>query len=152
MANNSLQKATGGATGLVKGFRDFILRGNVVDLAVAVVIGLAFQAVIAALVKDIITPLIAGGIKAPDFSALSVTLNTSKIMYGSFVNALFSFLIIAFVVYFLVVLPVNHLMTKFKKAPAAPLATRPCPECLSDIPIEARRCAHCAQPVPPVSA
>lgn len=153
MANNSLQKVSGGATGLVKGFRDFILRGNVVDLAVAVVMGTAFMAIVTALVKDIITPLIAAGFKAHDFAALSVTLHNSRIMYGAFLNALIAFLLVSFSVYFFLVLPVNKLMARFKGAPpAVPPTTRPCPECLSDIPIEAKRCAHCAQPVPPVSA
>ena len=152
MANANLEKVTGGATGLVKGFRDFILRGNVVDLAVAVVIGTAFTAIVTALVKDILTPLIAAAFKANDFSALSVTLNGSKIMYGSFLNALISFLLVSFAVYFFVVLPVNSLMTKFKKAPpAVPPLTRPCPECLSDIPIGAKRCSQCAQAVEPVN-
>ncbi len=152
MANTNLEKMTGGATGLVKGFRDFILRGNVVDLAVAVVVGTAFTAIVTALVKDILTPLIAAIFKAHDFSALSVTLNGSKIMYGSFLNALISFLLVAFAVYFFVVLPVNNLMARFKKAPPpVPPSTRPCPECLSDIPLEAKRCSHCAQPVGSVS-
>jgi large conductance mechanosensitive channel len=152
MANNHLGKVTGGATGLVKGFRDFILRGNVVDLAVAVVIGTAFTAIVTALVKDIITPLIAAIFKAPDFSKLSVTLNSSKIMYGSFLNALIAFLLVAATVYFFVVLPVNNLMARFKKAPpAVPPTTRPCPECMSDIPMAAKRCAQCGQPVAPMN-
>lgn len=152
MANqNSLQKLGGGASGVVKGFRDFILRGNVVDLAVAVVVGTAFTAIVTALVKDILTPLIAAIFKQPDFSKLSLTINHSKILYGSFFNAFISFLLIAFTVYFFVVLPVNNLMARFKKAPpAAPPTMRPCPECLSDIPLAATRCAHCAQPVPAV--
>ena len=152
MANNNLQKVTGGASGLAKGFRDFILRGNVVDLAVAVVIGTAFTAIVTALVKDIITPLIAAIFKAPDFSALSATVNGSKIMYGSFLNALIAFLLVAATVYFFVVLPVNTLMAKFKKAPpSAPPSTRSCPECLSDIPMAAKRCSQCGQAVMPVS-
>lgn len=147
--NNSMQKYAGGATGLVKGFRDFILRGNVVDLAVAVVIGTAFMAIVTALVKDILTPLIAAAFKAHDFAALSVTLNGSKIMYGAFLNALISFLLVAFAVYFFVVVPVNRLMARFKKAPPpVPPSTKACPECLSEIPLEAKRCAHCGQPVP----
>lgn len=134
---------------MLKGFRDFILRGNVVDLAIAVVVGTAFTAIVTSMVKDLLMPLIAAVFQKPDFSALSITLNHSKILYGSFLNALTSFLIIAFVVYFFVVLPVNSLMTRFRgDAPAAPVTMRPCPECLSDIPIEARRCSHCAQPVP----
>ncbi len=154
MANEgSWQKFGGEASGMAKGFRDFILRGNVVDLAVAVVVGTAFTAIVTALVKDILTPLIAAAFKAHDFAALSVTLNQSKIMYGAFLNALISFLLIAFAVYFFVVLPVNGLMARFKKAPpAVPPSTRACPECLSEIPLEAKRCAHCAQPVPPASS
>ena len=136
-----------------KEFRDFAMRGNVVDLAVAVIIGAAFTAIVTALVKDILTPLIAAIFKQPDFAKLSFTLNHSHILYGAFLNALISFLLIAFTVYFFVVLPVNKLMARFKKAPpAAPPATRPCPECLSEIPLAAVRCAHCAQPVPPVAA
>ena len=137
---------------MLKGFRDFILRGNVVDLAVAVVIGTAFTAIVTSLVKDLLTPLIAAIFKKPDFSALSLTLNHRKILYGSFLNALISFLLIAFTVYFFVVLPVNSLLARFRGTPpAAPPTTRPCPECLSDIPLEARRCSHCAQPVPPLA-
>lgn len=152
-SDDSMKKFSGEASGLAKGFRDFILRGNVVDLAVAVVIGTAFTAIVTALVKDILTPLIAAAFKARDFSALSVTLNHSKIMYGAFLNALISFLLIAFAVYFFVVVPVNRLMARFKKTPPpVPPSTRPCPECLSEIPLEAKRCAHCAQPVPAVGS
>jgi large conductance mechanosensitive channel len=131
---------------MLKGFRDFILRGNVVDLAVAVVIGAAFGTIVTALVKDLITPLIAAIVHQPDFSALSLTLHSSKIMYGDFLNALVSFLLIAASVYFFVVVPVNALLNKFKKpVPAAPPTTKPCPECLSDIPAAAKRCSQCAQ-------
>lgn len=153
MANdNSIQKFLGGAAGFARGFRDFILRGNVVDLAVAVVIGTAFMAIVTALVKDILTPLIAAAFKAHDFAALSVTLNGSKIMYGAFLNSLISFVLVAFAVYFFVVVPVNRLMARFKKAPPpVPPSTRPCPECLSEIPMEAKRCSHCAQPTSAVS-
>jgi large conductance mechanosensitive channel len=133
---------------MLKGFRDFILRGNVMDLAVAVVIGAAFGAVINAFVTDLITPLIAAIVHKPDFSWLVLDINGGKIKYGDFLNALISFLLIAAVIYFFVVLPVNTLMNRFKKpVPATPPATKPCPECLSDIPLAARRCAHCAQPV-----
>ncbi len=133
---------------MLKGFRDFILRGNVVDLAVAVVIGAAFGAIVTAMVKDLLTPLIAAIVHQPDFSALALTLHGSKIMYGDFLNALVSFLLIAASVYFFVVLPVNTLLNKFKKpVPAAPPSTKPCPECLSDIPMAAKRCSHCAQQV-----
>ena len=133
---------------MLKGFRDFILRGNVVDLAVAVVIGAAFGAIVTALVGDIITPLIAAIVQKPDFSYLILNVNGGKIKYGDFLNALISFLLIAASVYFFVVVPVNALLNRFKKpVPAAPPTTKPCPECLSDIPTAAKRCSHCAQPV-----
>ncbi len=133
---------------MLKGFRDFILRGNVVDLAVAVVIGAAFGAIVTALVTYIINPLIAAIVHKPDFSSLVLDINGGKIQYGLFLNALISFLLIAATVYFLVVLPLNKLMARFKHAEsAAVVTTKPCPECLSDIPLAARRCSHCAQPV-----
>ena len=123
---------------MLKGFRDFILRGNVVDLAVAVVIGAAFGAIVTALVGDIITPLIAAIVQKPDFSYLILNVNGGKIKYGDFLNALISFLLIAASVYFFVVVPVNALLNRFKKpVPAAPPTTKPCPECLSDIPAAA---------------
>ena len=129
---------------MLKGFKDFILRGNVVDLAVAVVIGAAFGAVVTALVKDLITPLIAALVGKPDFSALTFTLNNSKFLYGDFLNALVGFLLIAAAIYFFIVAPMNAIMNRLKKpAPAAAATTKPCPECLSEIPIGARRCAHC---------
>jgi large conductance mechanosensitive channel len=125
------------------GFKKFILRGNVVDLAVGVVIGAAFGAIVTALVKDVITPIVAAIVGKPDFSALHFTLHKSTFMYGDFINAVLSFLIIAAAVYFLVVLPVNTLMAKFKteRDPAEP--TKDCPECLSAIPGGATRCAFC---------
>ena len=133
---------------MLKGFRDFILRGNVVDLAVAVVVGAAFGAIVTALVADIITPLMSAVVHKPDFSYLILDINGGKIKYGDFLNALISFLLIAASVYFLVVLPLNALLNKFHKpVPAAPPATKQCPECLSDIPIAAKRCSHCTQPV-----
>ncbi len=131
---------------MLKGFRDFILRGNVLDLAVAVVIGGAFGTIVTSLVKDIITPLIAAIFQKPDFSSLLLTINGGKITYGNFLNALISFLLISAAVYFLVVLPVNTLLARMHLT-AVPPATKPCPECLSDIPAAARRCSHCAQPV-----
>jgi large conductance mechanosensitive channel len=131
---------------MLKGFRDFILRGNVMDLAVAVIIGAAFGAIVTALVSDIINPLIAAIVHKPDFSALVLDVHGGKIKYGDFLNALISFLLIASSVYFLFILPVNALMNRFKKpVPAAPPVTKPCPECLSDIPLAARRCLHCTQ-------
>jgi large conductance mechanosensitive channel len=133
---------------MLKGFRDFILRGNVVDLAVAVVIGVAFGAIVNSLVSDLINPSIAAIVHKPDFSYLVLDVNGGKIKYGNFLNALIQFLLVAFAVYFFVVLPLNTLLKKFHPAKAEPPKTRPCPECLSDIPIGATRCSHCAQPVP----
>ena len=134
---------------MLKGFREFILRGNVVDLAVAVILGAAFNAIVGSLVSDVLNPLIAATIGKPDFSYLILTLHGGKIKIGNFLNAVVSFLIVASTVYFAVVLPTNTLLARLKKPePPAPPATKPCPECLSDIPIAAKRCAHCAQPVP----
>ena len=131
-------------------FKKFILRGNVVDLAVAVVVGLAFAAVVTALVNDLITPLIAAIFGKPDFSGLYFTLNHSKFRYGSFINALLSFLIIATVVFFAVVVPLTALMRRLNVLPKdePEPETHPCPECLSDIPVAARRCAFCTSEVP----
>ena len=124
------------------GFKKFILRGNVVDLAVGIVIGVAFTGVVQALVKDIITPLIGmlGGI--PDFSSWAVMVNGARLLVGDFLNALISFLLVAAVVYFLVVLPVTKLMDKYRSEPQ-PAPTKECPECLGKIPQAARRCSHC---------
>jgi large conductance mechanosensitive channel len=130
---------------MLKGFRDFILRGNVVDLAVAVVIGAAFTAIVNAMVADIINPLIAAIVHKPDFSAFLLNINGGIIKYGDFLNALLAFAIIGATLYFLVVLPVNTLMAKFRPKVVAPPTTKPCPECLSDIPLGAKRCSHCAQ-------
>jgi large conductance mechanosensitive channel len=130
---------------MLKGFREFILRGNVVDLAVAVVIGTAFTGIVNSLVKDIINPLIAAIFNKPDFSYLVLEINGGKITYGNFLNQLISFLLIAASVYFFFVLPINKLMARFFPAKEEPTATRLCPECLSDIPLAAKRCAHCTQ-------
>ena len=132
---------------MLKGFKQFLLRGNVVDMAVGIVIGAAFGAVVTGLVKDLLTPFIAAIVKQPDFSALTFTINGSKFLYGDFVNALLSFLIVSAAVYFFVVLPINALVARMKKEPPADLTTRKCPECLSEIPIEARRCAFCTSAV-----
>ena len=130
------------------GFKEFLLRGNVVDLAVGVIIGASFGKVVDAFVKSLITPLIAAIGGQPDFSALSFTINNSKFTYGEFINALIAFAIIAAVVYYFVVLPINSLVERSKKEqPAAALTTRPCPECLSDIPLAARKCAFCGSSV-----
>jgi large conductance mechanosensitive channel len=132
----------------MKGFRDFIFRGNLLELAVAIVIGSAFTLVVTALVTDLITPLIAAIGGKPDFSDLYFTVNKSKFMYGSFVNALLSFVIVAAAVYFIIVMPASKflaLMTKKKEA-----TERTCPECLSEIPIAAHRCMYCTSVVPAV--
>ncbi len=133
---------------MLKGFRDFILRGNVMDLAVAFIMGAAFSAIVTSLVKDVLMQFIAAVIGKPDFSAVVVKLNGTPINIGNFLNAAVSFLIVAFVVYFFMVLPLNKLMARFKgPAPEAPPATKTCGECLSEIPLAAKRCAHCTQPV-----
>jgi large conductance mechanosensitive channel len=128
----------------MKGFKQFLMRGNVVDLAVAVVLGTAFGTVITALVKDLITPLIAAIVGKPDFSAIVLEVNGSKLLVGDFINALISFLLIGTAVYFFVVLPVNAVMERLRRGEAPPdPTTKNCPECLSQIPIAARRCAFC---------
>jgi large conductance mechanosensitive channel len=132
----------------MRGFRVFLLRGNVVDLAVGVVIGVAFGTVIAAFVKDLVTPLIAAFGGQPDFSALYFTINKSKFLYGDFINAILAFVIIAAVIYFLVVIPYTALIERSHKEPPADPTTKKCPECQSEIPISAKRCAFCAQPQP----
>jgi large conductance mechanosensitive channel len=134
---------------MLDGFKKFILRGNVVDMAVGVVIGAAFGGVVTALTKDLLTPLIAAVVGKPDFSAINFKIGETAFPVGDFINAIVSFLLIAAAIYFFVVVPVNTLLARMKKdEPAAAPTTKKCPECLSDIPIEARRCAHCAQPVP----
>lgn len=125
------------------GFKQFLLRGNVVDLAVGVVIGAAFGGVVTAFTKDLLTPLIAAVVAKPDFSAIQFTLNNSKFLLGDFVNAIVSFIIIAAAVYYLVVLPVNALVSRSRKEPPADPTTKKCPECLSEIAIGAKRCAFC---------
>jgi large conductance mechanosensitive channel len=132
----------------LSGFRAFLLRGNVVDLAVAVVIGVAFGNVITGFVKDLVTPLLAAIGGQPDFSALYFTINKSKFLYGDFIDLLIAFLLIAAVIYFLVVLPINALIARSHKEPPADPTTKKCTECLSEIPKDARRCAFCASPQP----
>lgn len=126
---------------MFKGFRDFIMRGNVVDLAVAVVIGAAFGALVTAFVADIITPLIAAIFGQPDFSALKFTINGSQFLYGAFINAVISFLLIALAIYYVVVVPMNHI--KAARERGQDPTVKECPECLSEIPIKARKCAYC---------
>jgi len=132
---------------MLDGFKKFILRGNVVDMAVGVVIGAAFGGVVTALTKDLLTPLIAAIVGKPDFYALHFTINGSLFPVGDFINTCVSFLLIAAAIYFFVVTPVNALVARMRKDPApADPTTKKCTECLSEIPIDARRCAHCAQP------
>ena len=133
---------------MLDGFKKFILRGNVVDMAVGVVIGAAFGGVVTEMTKAFLTPLIALIVGKPDYSNLNFTIRTTTFPIGEFINAVISFVLIAAAVYFFVVVPMNWLMARMKKpdAPAAP-TTKNCPECLSEIPIEAKRCSHCTQPV-----
>jgi len=133
----------------VKDFKEFLLRGNLVELAVAVVLGVAFAALVDSFVKDLVTPLIAALGGQQDFSALTFTINDSVFRYGAFVNALLSFLIIAAVVYFFVVKPVNALMARRKSEGPLDEDTRECSECLSSIPAAARRCAFCTAQLSP---
>jgi large conductance mechanosensitive channel len=133
---------------MLDGFKKFILRGNVVDMAVGVVIGAAFGGVVGSLTKGLLTPFIGALVKLPDFSNLKYNVRGSDFLVGDFLNAVISFVLIAAAVYFFVVVPINWLVARMHKeqAPAAP-TTKKCPECMSDIPIEAKRCAHCTQPL-----
>jgi large conductance mechanosensitive channel len=137
---------------MLKEFKAFLLRGNVVDLAVGVVIGLAFGAVITALVADLITPLIAAIGGNRDFSALQFTVHKSTFRYGDFINAVVAFVVIAAAVFFLVVVPVNRLMARRRTERDVEATTRECPECLSEIPVGARRCSFCTSEVAPATA
>jgi large conductance mechanosensitive channel len=155
---------------MLKGFRDFILRGNVVDLAVAVIIGAAFGAITSSVTADVITPMISALVGAPDFSSLVIHLPVlhhappppnplpanyiapGDLHIGKFLNALINFVLVAAAIYFAIVLPMQLLLKKFHPAKATPPTMHPCPECLSDIPLAAKRCAHCGQPVTPVPA
>jgi large conductance mechanosensitive channel len=128
---------------VLKDFKAFVLRGNVLDLAVAVVIGVAFTAVITALVSDLVTPLIAAIGGSHDFSSLTFTINHSVFRYGAFLNAVISFVLIAAAVFFFVVVPANALVQRARREPTPDPTTKKCPECLSEIPVDARRCAFC---------
>lgn len=133
---------------MLKGFKQFVLRGNVVDLAVAVVIGAAFGTVVAALVKDLLTPLIAAIVGKPDFSAIQFTVHASQFLIGDFINALVSFVLVAAAIYFFVVAPMNMINERRRRGEPSPdPTTKKCPECLSEVPIAARRCAFCTQPL-----
>jgi large conductance mechanosensitive channel len=137
---------------ILKDFQQFLLRGNVVDLAVGVVIGLAFGAVITALVADLLTPLVAAIFGSHDFSGLTFTIHNSHFLYGDFINKVIAFVSIAAAVFFFVVRPVNALMARRRTEPPVDETTRTCPECLSEIPVEARRCAFCTSEVAAASA
>ncbi len=126
-------------------FKQFLLRGNVVDLAVGVVIGAAFGTVVTALVSDLLTPLIAAIAKVPNFSNLFFTINGSKFMIGHFLNTIISFILVASAIFFFVVKPMNMLISRSRKGVPADPTTKKCKECLSDIPLEAKRCSHCTQ-------
>jgi|SRR5579872_4906627 large conductance mechanosensitive channel len=130
-----------------KGYREFVLRGNVLDLAVAVVIGGAFGAVVTALVKDLLTPFIAAIVGKPDFSAIAFTIHGSQFPIGDLINTLVSFLLVSAAIYFMVIAPVNAIVARARRGekPADP-TTKTCPECLSEIPIAAKRCKFCGQP------
>lgn len=128
-------------------FKAFLLRGNVVDLAVGIVVGVAFGTIVSALVSDLLTPFIAAIAKVPDFGGLTFTINGSQFMYGHFINALISFILVAGAVFFFVVKPMNMLIARSKKEPPADPTSKKCTECLSEIPIQANRCSHCAQVV-----
>jgi large conductance mechanosensitive channel len=133
---------------MLSGFKQFILRGNVVDLAVGVVIGAAFGSVVTAFTKDVLTPFIAAIVGKPDFSSLGFTVNGTAFPVGDFINAAVSFVLVAAAVYFFVVTPINALIARMRKAPApADPTTKKCPECLNEIPIDARRCGFCTQPL-----
>jgi large conductance mechanosensitive channel len=133
---------------MLKGFKQFLLRGNVIDLAVAVVIGGAFGKIVTALVKDLLTPLIAAIGGQPDFSAIKFSINKSAFLVGDFINEIVAFVMIAAAVYFFVVVPVNAVMARARRGEAPPdPTTKSCPECLSTIPIQAKRCAFCTSPI-----
>ena len=132
----------------MRGFKAFLLRGNVVELAVAVVIAVAFGLVVTAFVKDLVTPLVAALFGKPNFGALTFTINSSRFLYGDFINAVVSFVIVAAVIYFFVVVPYTALLARSRKEPPADPTTKKCTECESEIPIGARRCAFCTSPQP----
>lgn len=135
---------------MLKGFKEFLLKGNILDLAIAVVMGAAFGALVSSLVENLLTPLIAAIFRAPDFASLSFAVNDSQFFYGKFLNSLISFLIVSASVYFFIVVPVKRLMRTGSPDAAGVATTRACPECLGEIPIQARKCAHCTSVVEPV--
>jgi len=132
---------------MLKGFRDFILRGNVMDLAVAVIIGAAFTAIVTSLTANIINPLLGAFIGQPNFDYLVANVHGGQVKYGTFITAVINFLILAAVVYFFLVVPTQYLLKRFHPQQAEPPATKACPQCFGDIPLAATRCMHCTQPV-----
>ncbi len=132
---------------MFKEFKQFLLRGNVVDLAVGVVVGASFGSVVSALVSDLLTPLIGAVARVPDFSNLLFTINGSQFMYGHFINAIIAFLLVSFSIFFFVVKPMNILIARARKEPPSDPTTKKCEECLSEIPINAKRCSYCTQSV-----
>ncbi len=130
---------------MLKEFKQFLLRGNVVDLAVGVIIGAAFSTVVTAIVSDLLTPLISSIAKIPDFSSFYFTINSSKFMLGHLINAIISFLLVATTIFFFIVKPMNMLIARSRKGPPADPTTKKCKECLSEIPLQAKRCSHCTQ-------
>ncbi|HKD66957.1 MAG TPA: large conductance mechanosensitive channel protein MscL [Candidatus Binataceae bacterium] len=132
----------------MNGFKQFLLRGNVVDMAVGIVVGAAFGTVVASFVKDLMTPFIAAIVRKPDFSGIAFQINGSKFMIGDFVNSIISFVLIAAAVYYAVVLPVNALVARARKQPPPDPTTKKCPECISEIPIQAKKCAFCTTQLP----
>jgi large conductance mechanosensitive channel len=137
---------------MFSGFKQFILRGNVIDMAVGVVIGAAFATVVTAFTRDLLTPLIAALFGKPDFSAITFTVHGSVFPLGDFLNALIAFLLVAVAVYFFVVTPINALVARSRKEPPADPTPKKCPECRMEIPIDARRCAHCTSQLTASSA
>lgn len=135
-------------SGLLSEFKQFLMRGNVIDLAIAVVIGGAFTAVVTALVTDIITPIIAAIGGQPDFSSLKFKINGSQFLYGDFINAVIAFVIIAAVLFFLVVKPVNYMIQRSRSEPPVDPTTKACPYCLNEVPLAATRCGFCTSELP----
>jgi large conductance mechanosensitive channel len=134
--------------GAMGGFKQFLLRGNVVDMAVGIVIGAAFGTVVSSFVKDLLTPFIAAVVRKPDFSGIAFQINGSKFLVGDLVNNIISFVLVAAAVYYGVVLPINALVARVSRQPPAAPTTKKCPECISEIPIQAKKCAFCTSTLP----
>jgi large conductance mechanosensitive channel len=149
--NPNVQRVEKGAVGWLAGFKEFILRGNVVDLAVGIVIGAAFTSVVNAFVSDIITPLIPAGKTGLSNASVTLPFTGGHLLYGAFINAVISFLIVSFVIYFFVVRPVNALMSLYKKGQPEAVTTKECPYCISNVPLQATRCPYCTSQLPPTA-